>query len=305
MLKEEKQKILEIESYLKKEVVGQDDAIAAVAKAIKRAKAGLGSQNRPIGSFLFLGPTGVGKTETAKALSRFLFDTEKNMIRFDMSEYMEKHAVSRLIGAAPGYVGYDEGGQLTEAVRRKPYSVILFDEVEKAHPDVFNILLQVLDDGRLTDNKGVTVDFTNTIIILTSNIAAGKIIEAKNKEEREKAVKEEIKNYFKPEFINRLDATVIFNALSRKDVVEIVKIMFKDLQKKLAEREVEVSITQKALEYIADYGYDAVYGARPLKRALDENVEDVLADLILQDKLKPGGRVEFDFDGKKMVTKIS
>ncbi len=304
MLKEEKQKILEIEDYLKKEVVGQDFALSQVARAIKRAKAGLSSANRPIGSFLFLGPTGVGKTETAKALSRFLFDTEKNMIRFDMSEYMEKHAVSRLIGAAPGYVGYDEGGQLTEAVRRKPYSVILFDEVEKAHPDVFNILLQVLDDGRLTDNKGVTVDFTNAIIILTSNIGANKIIEAKTQEEKQKAVQEEIKNYFKPEFINRLDGVVIFNALTKENVVEIVKIMFKALQKKIAEREIEISITKEALEYIADYGFDEVYGARPLKRALDENIEDKLADLILAEKVQVGNKVLFDLENGKIIAKV-
>ncbi len=305
MLKSEKEKILQIEEYLKKEVVGQDYALAQVARAIKRNKAGLSADNRPIGSFLFLGPTGVGKTETAKALARFLFDTEKAIIRFDMSEYMEKHAVSRLIGAAPGYVGYEEGGQLTEAVRRKPYAVILFDEVEKAHSDVFNILLQVLDDGRLTDNKGVTVDFKNTIIILTSNVGASKIIEAKSQAEKEQAVKDEIKNYFKPEFINRLDSLVIFNPLSKENIKEIVKILFTDLQKKMAEREVKISLTDKMVSYLAEAGFDAVYGARPLKRALDEKVEDRLAELILAEKISAGQKIEFDFDGKKVVEKVS
>ena len=241
MLKEEKEKILQIESILKKEVVGQDQAIKQVARAIKRNKAGLSSGQRPIGSFLFLGPTGVGKTETAKALSRFLFDSEKSLIRFDMSEYMEKHSVSRLVGAAPGYVGYEEGGQLTEAVRRKPYSVLLFDEVEKAHSDVFNLLLQVLDDGRLTDNKGVTVDFSNTIIILTSNIGAQKIADAQTQEEKEEAVNEEIKRYFKPEFINRLDGVVIYNPLQKDDVKKIVSILFEQLRKKLEQRDIEIS----------------------------------------------------------------
>ncbi len=296
---------MKIEEYLKKEVVGQDEALAAVARAIKRNKAGLSSDNKPIGSFLFLGPTGVGKTETAKALARFLFDSEKSMIRFDMSEYMEKHAVSRLIGAAPGYVGYEEGGQLTEAVRRKPYSVILFDEVEKAHPDVFNILLQVLDDGRLTDNKGVTVDFKNTIIILTSNVGASRIMEAKTREEKEKAVKDEIKNYFKPEFINRLDSVVIFNPLGEKEVQEIVKIMFNQLKEKMSQKDIEIELSEKMIKHIAEAGFDQVYGARPLKRALDEMVEDRLAELILEEKLQPGQKVTFDYDGKKVVEKIA
>ena len=304
MLQSEKEKILKIEEYLKKEVVGQDEALSQIARAIKRNKAGLSSDSRPIGSFLFLGPTGVGKTETAKALSRFLFDSEKSLIRFDMSEYMEKHAVSRLVGAAPGYVGYEEGGQLTEAVRRKPYSVILFDEVEKAHPDVFNILLQVLDDGRLTDNKGVTVDFKNTIIILTSNIGASKIIEIEDEEEKKKAVNEEIKKYFKPEFINRLDSVIIFNSLKDKDIQEIVRIMLKDLQKRLEEKDIEIELTDAAVKYIAEAGFDPVFGARPLKRALDENIEDRLAELILEDKLKPGSKVIFDVQNGMIIEKI-
>ncbi len=304
MLQSDREKILKIEDYLREEVVGQDNALNKVAKAIKRNKAGLSSDSKPIGSFLFLGPTGVGKTETAKALSRFLFDSEKSLIRFDMSEYMEKHAVSRLVGAAPGYVGYEEGGQLTEAVRRKPYSVLLFDEVEKAHPDVFNILLQVLDDGRLTDNKGVTIDFKNTIIILTSNIGASKIIEAKTDEEKEKAVNEEIKKYFKPEFINRLDNVVIFNSLKREDIENIVSILLKDLQKRLAEKEIEIELTKKIIAYIAEAGFDEVYGARPLKRALDENIEDRLAELILEDKLKAGNKVIFDVENNEVKIEI-
>ncbi|NPA60987.1 MAG: AAA domain-containing protein [Epsilonproteobacteria bacterium] len=302
MLQSEKDKILNVESILKQEVVGQDEAIRAVSRAIKRNKAGLSDLNRPIGSFMFLGPTGVGKTQVAKTLAKFLFDTEKSLIRIDMSEYMEKHAVSRLVGAPPGYVGYDEGGQLTEAVRRKPYSVILFDEIEKAHPDVFNTLLQVLDDGRLTDNKGVTVDFKNTIIIMTSNIASDKIMEFKEPKERERAVHSELKRYFKPEFLNRLDDIVIFGPLDLDAITEIVDILFKSIQKKLAERGVELSLTQKAKEYIAEAGFDPVYGARPLKRALYDVVEDRLAELILEDKVVEGSRVEFDVvDGEVVV----
>jgi len=284
MLQSEREKVLHIEEHLKEEVVGQDEALSAVARAIKRNKAGLSDTNRPIGSFLFLGPTGVGKTQTAKALAKFLFDTEKALIRFDMTEYMEKHSVSRLVGAAPGYVGYEEGGQLTEAVRRKPYSVILFDEVEKAHPDVFNILLQVLDDGRLTDNKGVTVDFKNTIIILTSNIASDKIMELKDPEDREIAVKAELKNYFKPEFINRLDDLIIFNPLGKEQITKIVDIMLNSIKKKLEERDITIEVTPAAKELIADAGFDPVYGARPLKRALQEIVEDRLAEMILEGK---------------------
>jgi ATP-dependent Clp protease ATP-binding subunit ClpB len=294
MLQSEREKVLHIEEHLKEEVVGQDEALSAVARAIKRNKAGLSDTNRPIGSFLFLGPTGVGKTQTAKALAKFLFDTEKALIRFDMTEYMEKHSVSRLVGAAPGYVGYEEGGQLTEAVRRKPYSVILFDEVEKAHPDVFNILLQVLDDGRLTDNKGVTVDFKNTIIILTSNIASDKIMEFKDPVDREKAVKDELKNYFKPEFINRLDDLIIFNPLGREQITKIVDIMLKGIKKKLEENDITIEVTPAAKELIADAGFDPVYGARPLKRALQEIVEDKLAEMILEGKVVEGSRVIFD-----------
>jgi len=295
MLTTEKQRILGVEDVLKKEVIGQDEAIHSIARAIKRNKAGLSSDNKPIGSFMFLGPTGVGKTESAKTLARFLFDNEKSLIRFDMSEYMEKHSVSKLVGAPAGYVGYDEGGQLTEAVRRKPYSVVLFDEIEKAHIDVFNILLQVLDDGRLTDNKGVTVDFKNTIIILTSNIGSAKIINIKDKDERRTQVMNELKAHFKPEFLNRLDDIVIFEQLSLGAITSIVDIMFASIAKKLESRNIKISMTPNAKEYIASVGFDPDYGARPLKRALYEIVEDRLAELILEDKIKEGSTVEFDY----------
>ncbi|NPA50784.1 MAG: AAA domain-containing protein [Epsilonproteobacteria bacterium] len=304
MLQSEREKVLHIEDYLKQEVVGQDEAIKAVARAIKRNKAGLSDQNRPIGSFLFLGPTGVGKTQTAKALAKFLFDTERALIRFDMSEYMEKHSVSRLIGAAPGYVGYEEGGQLTEAVRRKPYSVILFDEVEKAHKDVFNILLQVLDDGRLTDNKGVTVDFKNTIIILTSNIASDKIMEFRDPEDREKAVKDELRKYFRPEFINRLDDVVIFNPLGKEQIKQIVDILFRNVKNKLQERDIDIELTDSAKEVIAEAGFDPVFGARPLKRAIAEIVEDRLAEMILEGKVKEGDKVIFDAKNGEIVVNV-
>ncbi|WP_300365069.1 AAA family ATPase [Hydrogenimonas sp.] len=305
MLQSEKEKILHVEEVLAEDVVGQEQAIKAVARAIKRNKAGLSEQNRPIGSFLFLGPTGVGKTQTAKTLAKFLFDTEKSLIRIDMSEYMEKHAVSRLVGAPPGYVGYEEGGQLTEAVRRKPYSVILFDEIEKAHPDVFNVLLQVLDDGRLTDNKGVTVDFRNTIIILTSNIASDKIMEFKDPEDREKAVKDELKMYFKPEFLNRLDDIIIFNPLDKGAITKIVDILFRSIQEKLKERDITVTLAEAAKERIAEAGFDPVYGARPLKRALYELVEDRLAELILEDRIKEGDSVVFDVENDEIVVHIN
>ncbi|MFW3405535.1 ATP-dependent Clp protease ATP-binding subunit [Aliarcobacter butzleri] len=305
MMDSEKQKVLKVEEVLKQDVIGQDEAIKAISRAIKRNKAGLSETSRPIGSFLFLGPTGVGKTESAKTLAKFLFDDPKSLIRFDMSEYMEKHAVSRLVGAAPGYVGYEEGGQLTEAVRRKPYSVILFDEVEKAHPDVFNILLQVLDDGRLTDNKGVTVDFKNTIIILTSNIGSARIIEISDKEERRKAVLNELKSHFRPEFLNRLDDIVIFEQLNLSAITNIVDILFNNIKKKVEEKDIKISLTQNAREYIAKIGFDPVYGARPLKRAIYEIVEDKLADLILEDKIGEGSSIEFDVQNDEVITKIS
>jgi ATP-dependent Clp protease ATP-binding subunit ClpB len=294
MLQSEKAKILRVEEVMKQEVVGQDRALSVIAKTIKRNKAGLSDDSKPIGSFMFLGPTGVGKTETAKSLARFLFDSQKSLIRFDMSEYMEKHAVSRLVGAPPGYVGYEEGGQLTEAVRRKPYSVILFDEVEKAHPDVFNILLQVLDDGRLTDNKGITIDFKNTIIILTSNIASNQIMELDNHEDQEKAVWSELKQHFKPEFLNRLDDVVIFNPLGLEQITSIVDIFVQEISAKLVEREITISLSDAAVKSLGKIAYDPHYGARPLKRAIYDVVEDQLAELILGDQISAGSHVNFE-----------
>ena len=305
MLKNEKKRILEIEEVLKKDVVGQDEALKAISRAIKRNKAGLSDESKPIGSFMFLGPTGVGKTQVAKILSKFLFDNEESLIRFDMSEYMEKHSVSRLIGAAPGYVGYEEGGQLSEAVRRKPYCVILFDEIEKAHPDVLNILLQVLDDGRLTDNKGVNIDFKNTIIILTSNVASSLIQSINEKEERKTAVLGELKHYFKPEFLNRLDEIVIFEQLSLEAVNDIVEILFSAIEAKLNEKGINIFLSKKAKEYIAEFSYDVSYGARPIKRALYEIIEDQLSDLILEDKIKIASNVHFDYVNNHISVEIS
>lgn len=305
MLQSEKEKILHIEEELNRDVVGQDRATHAVARAIKRNKAGLSDKSRPIGSFLFLGPTGVGKTQTAKTLAKFLFDSSESMIRIDMSEYMEKHAVSRLVGAPPGYVGFDEGGQLTEAVRRKPYSVILFDEVEKAHPDVFNVLLQVLDDGRLTDNKGVVVDFTNTIIILTSNIASDKIMAHHGDSQLEEMVLGELKQHFKPEFLNRLDDVVVFNPLGEAQILSIVDLFFRDIAAKVEERDITLALTDSAKRYIASAGFDPVYGARPLKRALYEIVEDRLADLILGGEVDEGSKVVFDAVGDEITVSVA
>ncbi|WP_345969376.1 AAA family ATPase [Sulfurimonas sp. HSL1-6] len=304
MLQSEREKILHIEDELNRDVVGQDKATHAVARAIKRNKAGLSDADRPIGSFMFLGPTGVGKTQTAKTLAKFLFDSEEALIRLDMSEYMEKHAVSRLVGAPPGYVGYEEGGQLTEAVRRKPYSVVLFDEVEKAHPDVFNMLLQVLDDGRLTDNKGVTVDFTNTIIILTSNIASDKIMTMQGDPNLEEVVLGELRGKFKPEFLNRLDDVVIFNPLGEDQIIAIVDLFFEAIAKKVDERNISLTLTDEAKRLIARAGFDPVYGARPLKRALYEIVEDRLADLILGGEVEEGNRVVFDAEGEEITVAV-
>jgi len=298
MMQSDKQKVLGIEEHLRAEVVGQDKALKAIGRAIKRNKAGLSSSQRPIGSFMFLGPTGVGKTQSAKALANFLFDSEKSLLRFDMSEYMEKHSVSSLVGPPPGYVGYEEGGQLTELVRRNPYSVILFDEIEKAHPDVFNILLQVLDDGRLTDNKGVVVDFKNTIIILTSNIASDKIME--NPESCEESVMSELKRNFKPEFLNRLDDIVIFNPLGLEQITSIVDILFQELQEKLAEKDMTIKLSNEAKELIAQAGFDPVYGARPLKRAIHEFVEDRLADMILSDEIGEGDNLVVNVSGENI-----
>ncbi|EHO8056911.1 AAA family ATPase [Campylobacter jejuni] len=302
MLTSEKQKFLEVEKHLKESVIGQDKALSALARAIKRNKAGLNADNKPIGSFLFLGPTGVGKTQSAKALAKFLFDDEKAMIRFDMSEFMEKHSVSRLLGAPPGYIGHEEGGELTEAVRRKPYSVLLFDEVEKAHKDVFNVLLGILDDGRATDSKGVTVNFKNTIIILTSNIASNAIMNLSGKEQ-EDAVKNELKNFFKPEFLNRLDDIITFNPLGKDEAYEIVKLLFKDLQMSLENKGIKASLSENAALLIAKDGFDPDFGARPLRRAIYDLIEDKLSDMILADELHENDSIIIDAKDDEIIIK--
>ncbi|ELV6764231.1 AAA family ATPase [Campylobacter jejuni] len=302
MLTSEKQKFLEVEKHLKESVIGQDKALSALARAIKHNKAGLNADNKPIGSFLFLGPTGVGKTQSAKALAKFLFDDEKAMIRFDMSEFMEKHSVSRLLGAPPGYIGHEEGGELTEAVRRKPYSVLLFDEVEKAHKDVFNVLLGILDDGRATDSKGVTVDFKNTIIILTSNIASSAIMNLSGKEQ-EDAVKNELKNFFKPEFLNRLDDIITFNPLGKDEAYEIVKLLFKDLQMSLENKGIKASLSENAALLIAKDGFDPDFGARPLRRAIYDLIEDKLSDMILADELHENDNIIIDAKDDEIIIK--
>ena len=300
----ERNKTLHLDEELHKRVIGQDEGVTKVTEAIIRSKAGIKDPSKPIGSFLFLGPTGVGKTELAKALASCLFDDESNMVRLDMSEYMEKYSVSRLIGAPPGYVGYDEGGQLTEAVRRKPYSVVLFDEVEKAHPDVFNVLLQVLDDGRITDSQGRTVDFKNTIIIMTSNLGSMHLLEGidENGEirpEAEEAVMEELKGNFRPEFLNRLDEIIMFKPLTKDNIGNIIKLLIEDLNKRLADRELKVELTKAAEDYITEKGYDPVYGARPLKRFLQKYVETLAAKLILADKVREGDTILIDLtDGE-------
>ncbi|HWH77203.1 MAG TPA: ATP-dependent chaperone ClpB, partial [Candidatus Binatus sp.] len=298
MLEGEVQKLLKMEERLKLRVVGQEDAIHAVSNAVRRARAGLQDQNRPIGSFIFLGPTGVGKTELCRALAEFLFDDEQATIRLDMSEYMEKHSVSRLIGAPPGYVGYDEGGQLTEAVRRRPYSVVLFDEIEKAHPDVFNALLQVLEDGRMTDGQGRTVDFKNTVIIMTSNLGSQYIQElaAKDRKQMEQRVMASLRDAFKPEFLNRVDEIIIFNNLGREQIKAIVEIQLKRLRHNLAARKMALEITDSAKALLADAGYDPVYGARPLKRTIQRLIQDPLAVKILAGEFKEGDRVLVDVE---------
>ena len=295
----ERSKTLHLDEVLHKRVVGQDEAVEKVTDAIIRSKAGIKDPTKPIGSFLFLGPTGVGKTELAKALAEALFDDESNMVRIDMSEYMEKHSVARLIGAPPGYVGYDEGGQLTEAVRRKPYSVVLFDEVEKAHPDVFNVLLQVLDDGRITDSQGRTVDFKNTIIILTSNIGSQYLLEGIDengniREEARNMVMGDLKAHFRPEFLNRLDEMILFKPLTKDNISRIVDLCIADLNKRLADRELKLRLTDAAKTFITDHGYDPVYGARPLKRYLQKNVETLAARIILADQVSEGSAIVID-----------
>jgi ATP-dependent Clp protease ATP-binding subunit ClpB len=304
MLESERERLLKIEEELKKRVVGQDHAIAAVANTIRRARAGIQDENRPLGSFLFLGPTGVGKTELAKTLAWFLFDTEKAMIRIDMSEYMEKHSVARLIGAPPGYVGYEEGGQLTEAVRRRPYSVILFDEVEKAHPDVFNVLLQILDDGRLTDGQGRTVDFRNTIIIMTSNIA-NEIVSRMDSPEISESVREvilgELKKFFRPEFINRIDEIIVFRKLNKDDIKKIIDIQLERINARFADKKIKVVFDESIKEYLVKVGYDETFGARPLKRAIQKEVLDKIAVHIISNKIKEGDTVIVKYNEKDGV----
>ncbi len=299
LVETEKEKLIKLPEILHKRVIGQDEGVQSVAEAVLRARAGLKDEKRPIGSFIFLGPTGVGKTELAKALSEALFDSERNMVRIDMSEYMEKHSVSRLVGAPPGYVGYDEGGQLTEAVRRKPYSVILFDEIEKAHPDVFNILLQLLDDGRLTDNQGRTVDFKNTIVIMTSNIGSSYLIDGIREDGTiDEAVRDKVeaqmKQHFRPEFLNRIDDVVLFSPLTFDQIVKIIELGIKDIEARLTEREITLETTEEAKKLIADESYDPVYGARPVKRFLQKNIETELAGEIIRGKITDGDNVIID-----------
>jgi ATP-dependent Clp protease ATP-binding subunit ClpB len=298
MLEGEMQKLVTMEERLRLRVIGQDEALTAVANAVRRARAGLQDPNRPVGSFIFLGPTGVGKTETARALAEFLFDDERSMIRLDMSEYMEKHAVARMIGAPPGYVGYEEGGQLTEAVRRRPYSVVLFDEIEKAHPDVFNVLLQILDDGRLTDSKGRTVDFKNTVLIMTSNLGSREI-QAAGDDERQvrEAVLEELRGHFKPEFLNRIDDVVIFHQLSRAEIVRIIEVQLERLRHMLSERNITLALDDSARELLAREGYDPMYGARPLKRAIQTLIQNPLASKLLRGEIAPGQTIRVSADG--------
>jgi ATP-dependent Clp protease ATP-binding subunit ClpB len=303
MLEGERDKLLRMESELHKRVIGQDEAIRAMSDAIRRSRAGLSDPNKPYGSFLFLGPTGVGKTELSKAVASFLFDTEESMIRIDMSEFMEKHSVARLIGAPPGYVGYEEGGYLTEAVRRRPYSVILMDEVEKAHPDVFNVLLQVLDDGRLTDGHGRTVDFRNTVIVMTSNLGSDRIRELT--EGHEYAVMKEqvmsvVGQHFRPEFINRIDDIIVFHPLVREQLHEIAKIQVATLQSRLSDRDLQLNVTDAVIEKLTNVGFDSVFGARPLKRAIQVHLENPLAQEILSGRFAPGDTIIADLESDEI-----
>ena len=306
LLEGEAQKLVHMEERLRQRVVGQDDALVRVSNAIRRSRAGLSDPKRPIGSFIFLGPTGVGKTELARALAEFLFDDEKLMIRIDMSEYMEKHSVSRLIGAPPGYVGYEEGGQLTEQVRRHPYSVVLFDEIEKAHPDVFNVLLQILEDGRLTDGKGRTVDFRNTVLVMTSNVGSTAIFElaGTEPERARKEAMEALRASFRPEFINRIDEIVIFNPLGKEQLARIVVLLLKDVEKLLSDRQITLELTPEATELLLSAGYDPAYGARPLRRTIQRLIQDPLAREILNGTILPGDHIRVDRDGKKDAMKF-
>ena len=304
----ERNKVLHLDQVLHQRVIGQDEGVDLVTEAIIRSKAGIKDPSKPIGSFLFLGPTGVGKTELAKALAESLFDNENNIVRLDMSEYMEKYSVSRLIGAPPGYVGYEEGGQLTEAVRRKPYSVVLFDEIEKAHPDVFNVLLQVLDDGRVTDSQGKTVDFKNTIIIMTSNIGSSYLLDGINEngeisQEARSMVMNDLRNHFRPEFLNRLDETIMLKPMRKENITSIIDLLVKDLNRRLEDKELAVELTQAAKEYVADHGYEPMYGARPLKRYLQKNVETLAARLILGDGVRAEDTILIDVENGALTAR--
>jgi ATP-dependent Clp protease ATP-binding subunit ClpB len=303
MLEGEREKLVHMEDRLEDRVIGQEEAISAVSNAVRRARSGLQDPNRPIGSFIFMGPTGVGKTELGKALAEFLFDSDQAMVRIDMSEYMEKHAVSRLIGAPPGYVGYEEGGYLTEAVRRRPYSVVLFDEIEKAHPEVFNVLLQILDDGRMTDGHGRTVDFKNTIIIMTSNVGSRWIQElgASSREEMEDRVTEALRASFKPEFLNRIDEIIIFHNLTQEQIGDIVDIQMKRWESRLAEMSIELVLSDKARAFLAEKGFDQIYGARPLKRTIQRYIENPLSMEILQGSISEGTKLKADVEGDRIV----
>ena len=308
LMEGEREKILHLDEYLHKRLVGQDEAVQKVTEAILRSRAGIADPNRPIGSFLFLGPTGVGKTELAKSLAECLFDDERNIVRIDMTEYMEKFSVSRLIGAPPGYVGYDEGGQLTEAVRRKPYSVVLFDEIEKAHPDVFNILLQILDDGRITDSQGRTVDFKNTIIILTSNLGSPYLLDGINedgsiKQEAQDAVMAELRRSFRPEFLNRLDEIILFKPLTKENLTNIVDLLVASLRKRLQDRDLDLVLTDEAKQLIIDRGYDPLYGARPLRRVLQSSVETLVARTILRGDISAGSTITVDVRDGELITR--
>ncbi|MCM8766003.1 MAG: AAA family ATPase, partial [Candidatus Omnitrophica bacterium] len=295
----ESEKLVRMEERIKTRLVGQDEAISLVANAVRRARSGLADPNRPIGSFLFLGPTGVGKTELARSLAWFLFDDENALLRIDMSEYMEKHTVSRLIGAPPGYVGYEEGGQLTEAVRRRPYQVVLFDEIEKAHREVFNILLQVLDEGRLTDGQGRTVNFKNTVIIMTSNIGSQYFQEIEDKERLKVLINEELRRYFRPEFLNRIDEIIIFNKLTSEDIRKIVEIQLGYLNKRLGEKNIVLKVSDEVKEFLAKEGFSPDFGARPLKRIIQKRIQDTLALKILNGEFKEGDRIAVDLDKRK------
>jgi ATP-dependent Clp protease ATP-binding subunit ClpB len=303
MMQGEREKLIKMEERLHERVVGQDEAVRVVSDAIRRSRSGLSDPNRPYGSFLFLGPTGVGKTELCKALAAFLFDSEEHLIRIDMSEYMEKHSVARLIGAPPGYVGYDEGGQLTEQVRRKPYAVILFDEVEKAHPDVFNALLQVLDEGRLTDGQGRTVDFKNTVLVMTSNLGSQMIQSMAGSDYGviKLAVMAEVKTQFRPEFVNRIDEVVVFHALGEDNIKSIAKIQLRILENRLAKMEMGLQVSEAALAELAKVGFDPVYGARPLKRAIQSEIENPLAKAILEGRFAPKDTIGVDWRGGRMT----